>query len=191
MKDKIKEFNDNKKLKAALFFGFYFFFFLFIAIYVRKNNITINSSVDDNKEEVVVEEIKTYSISNLIDNDYSYEFIINDNNDDIYNLNNAENKDEYQYKYFLDIYNVNQIIKNSKHIETKDLVLSYETSNFLLSALIDKTILEGVSTFNVTVDNKGNLIKVVMDLSSLMEKDKYIITLNYKVGDANEQNSIS
>ncbi len=184
---------NNKKLKAILFFGFYFIFFLFIFIYVKSNNITINSNYNQESEKVVEEKIKTYSINHLMDNNYSYHFVINDNDKEIIFNGTKDNidYDEFDNKYFLDIYNDNQIIKNSKYIDTKDNVLSYEVSNFLLSALVNGSVLEGNSKVDVYVDGKGNLVKVILDLSSFMQKDKYLITLNYEVGDDVDKNNIS
>ena len=184
MKDEIKKFKENKKLKASLFFGFYFFFFLFLIIYIRKNNITPNSNQEANK---------TYDINYLMNNDFSYHIIINDNDKEIEYTGTKNNIDynDYENKYILDIFNINQIIKNSKYIETKENVLSYETSNFLLGALMGKESLEGTSKIDVYVDEKGNLTKIIMDLSTFMNKDKYVITLNYEVGENNEQNNIS
>ncbi len=184
-----KNVKDNNKLKASLFFGFYFFFFLFLVIYIRNNNITFNNNDNKNNNDSIEENkvIKKYSIDYL-DNDFEYEFIINDNDEVIKYKGTKNNIDyeDYEYKYFLNIYNINQIIKNSKFLSNENNILNYEISNVTLSELYDKEITDGISKINVYVNDNKNLEKVILDLSTFINKDKYIITLNYKVVDKSE-----
>ena len=184
MINKIKE---NNKIKASIFFGFYFFFFLFLVVYIRNNNLMDNkNNNNENKEEVEV--IKEYSIKYLIDNNYKYHFTVNEN-DEIKEFNGTKDKidyEDYANKYFLDIYNVNQLIKNSKYLSTEDNTLNYEISNITLSCLTDIEEVSGISKINVYVNDKHDLKKVILDLSSYMKKDKYIVTLEYEVGEDND-----
>ncbi len=182
MINKIKE---NKKLKAALFFGFYFFFFLFLFTYIGNNNVSSKDNTDKTIEEK--EEIKEYSIKYLTDNNYIYHFIIDDDNKITEYNGTKENIDytEFDNKYFLDIFNINQLIKKSKYINTTDSTMNYEISNDDISSLINNEKMEGISKINVHVTN-GNLDKVILDLSSYMQKEKYLITLNYEVGEEDD-----
>ena len=185
--DKFKEFYNEKNGKAILFFGFYLVFFIFLGIYMRSM---------DNKEvipeEIPQEEkITTYNISNLINNDYSYEIEIHDN-EEIIKFNGTKlNIDyaNYENKYFLDIYNLNQLLKKSKFISSEDYVLSYEIMNLDIDDLLVTETMEGVNKILVYVDKTGGIEKVFLDLSSYLQKDKYTIMINYSQGEKNE-NSI-
>ena len=183
----LKKIKENKRIKASIFFIFYFFFFLFIAMYVRKSGITVNNKVEENKV-VEKETIKTYSISNLINNNYQYNFIVEEDNNKINFIGTNDKRDyeEFTNKYFFDIANINQIIKNSKYINTINNELYYEVENRVLNLFTNSGEIEGTSKINVHIDEKGNLNQVILDLSSYMKVSKYLITLNYKVGDNSE-----
>ena len=181
MINKVKE---NKKLKAALFFGFYFFFFLFIFICIGNSKMSSNKS-DANKKTEESGEINRYSIKYLMDNDYKYTFSIEDNDTkiDFNGTKDIIDYKEFDNKYFLDIFNVNQMIKNSKYLNNDANTLNYEINNDVLSNLVGVQKVEGISKIIVYVKDNGDLYKVVLDLSSFMQKDKYLITLNYEVGE--------
>lgn len=185
-----KDFYNNRNGKMILFFGFYLIFFIFLAFYLRGLN---DNKVDAPKDETKVEEkITTYDISHLINNDYSYNISILDNEDTISFQGTKNNIDygNYQYKYFLDIYNINQLLKKSKFLDSKDLVLSYELSNSVLNDILLTTKDSGDNKIDVSVNKTGQVEKITMDLSKYMEKEKYLIVINYNQGEQNE-NSIS
>ena len=187
MKKIIKKTHQNKRLKATLFFAFYFFFFLFLAIYIKNNNISVfqNNMKDDKPSQNKV--IKNYNID-WLSNNYKYQFIINDDGKEIVFKGEKDNIDynDFENKYFLNLYNVNQIIKNSKHINSENNLLTYEVTNDNLNNLLNSKSNTGVNRIDVYVDDNTNLLKVIMDLSSYMQKEKYTITLSYQVGDSNE-----
>ena len=181
----MKKIKDNNRLKASIFFGFYFFFFLFLLIYIKNNNVTFNRENSSKNSENIT--IRNYSIDYLKD-DYEYEFVVNNNGVETRYKGTKNNIDyeNFENKYFFNIYNINQIIKNGKFLNSENNVLNYEISNITLSSLCDIELVDGISKINVYVDNNRNLEKVIMDLSTLMKKEKYIISLDYKVGEKSE-----
>lgn len=184
----IKKIKENKKIRASIFFGFYFFFFLFLVVYIKNNNLIDNSNKNIENKIEEKKEIKEYSIKYLTDNNYKYHYIINDDSKVIEFNGTKETIDynDYEYKYFLDIYNVNQIIKNSKYLGTENNTLNYDIENKTLCSLTDIEEISGISKISVNVSDNHNLEKVIMDLSTYMKKDKYIITLEYEVGEDND-----
>ena len=187
--DKFKDFYNNRNGKMILFFGFYLIFFIFLGFYMKslKNNTTIL-----NDQTTVEEKITTYDISNLINNDYSYNINIFDN-DDIITFNGTKyNIDygNYYNKYFLDIYNINQLLKKSKFIDSSGLVLSYELANKELNDILLTNKNDGTNKIDILVNKNGGVEKITMDLSKYMGKEKYEIIIIYKIGEQNE-NSVS
>lgn len=188
--DGFKDFYNNKNGKMILFFGFYLIFFIFLAFYMK--------SLNDNKTSVPKDEIKqeetitTYDLSYLINNDYIYNIVITDN-DDIITFNGTKNNIDYgnySNKYFLDIYNINQLLKRSRLIGSKDLVLSYELLNSEINDILLTNKENGINKIDVLVNKTSQVEKITMDLSKYMEKEKYLVVISYKQGEQNE-NSVS
>ena len=188
--DNFKTFYNEKKGKYILFFGFYLIFFIFFGIYIRSLR---NQRQDEPKkeEEKIEEKITTYNINNLINNDYSYIIDIIDN-DEIINFTGTKNNVDYANyanKYFLDIYNINQLIKRSKLINSENYVLTYELENSEINEILLTDIKDGVNKIEVFVNKSEEINKINLYLSNYLEKDKYQITINYTVGDNNEASS--
>ena len=185
-----KDFYNNRNGKMILFFGFYLIFFIFLGIYMKNlDNKPKNNSQDQNKIE---DRITTYDISNLINNDYQYNVSILDNNDTIIFKGTKSNIDyaNYSNKYFLDIYNINQLLKKSKFVNSDNLVLTYELNNSELNDILLTKAKEAINTIKVFVNENGEIEKIMMDLKNYFEKENYQITIDYLIGDVNE-NSIS
>ena len=187
--DNLKDWYVNRKGKYILFFGFYIVFFIFLGIYLRTDDNNKNNQIKDN--EIVEEEIKTYNITNLINNDYEYNIVINDNEEIITFNGTKSNIDyaNYYNKYFLDIYNINQLIKKSKFIESKNYVLTYELSNSEINDILLTEKKDGINKIDVYVNKKTEVEKIVLDLTNYFEKDNYQINISYTVGDNNENSS--
>lgn len=188
--DNFKTWYSDKKGKYILFFGFYLIFFIFFGIYIR--SAKDNKPKEDNKEkEVEVEKITSYDISNLVNNDYNYEIeIIDDENLDSFK-GTKSNTDygNYSNKYFLDIYNINQLLKRSKLIDSENYILTYELPNKEINDILLKDKQDGINKIMVYVNEKGEVNKIYLDLTNYFEKDIYQITINYWVGDNNENSS--
>ena len=185
--NKFKDFYNNRNGKMILFFSFYLIFFIFLGIFMK--NLNNNKKQNETKENdtKIIEKITTYDISNLINNNYKYSITINDNGEEI-NFNgykNAIDYANYENKYFFDIYNINQILKRSKFIDSNNLVLSYELNNSELNDILLTKKENGINKIDVTVNEKSEIQKIFMDLSQFMEKN-YNVTINYIVGDMNE-----
>ena len=189
--DRFKDFYNNRNGKIILFFSFYLVFFIFLGIYMR--SLKNNKPKDTIKDEAMIEEkLTTYNINHLINNDYSYSISIIDDND-IIAFNGTKNNIDYgNYfnKYFLDIYNINQLLKRSKFIDSKNLVLSYELKNSELNDILLTNKKDATNKIDVLVNKSGEVKGITMNLSKYMEKEKYEITINYKQGEENE-NSVS
>lgn len=186
--DGFKTFYNEKKGKYILFFGFYLIFFIFLAIYIRSNNIN-KPNEETNKEQESV--ITTYDISNLINNDYKYSIEIIDNEESLYFSGNKSNVDyeNYSNKYFLDIYNINQLLKRSKLVKSEDYILYYELTNSEINDILLTNKSIGTNEVNVYVNENGEINKIKFDLSKYFEKDIFQITINYIVGENNENSS--
>lgn len=187
--DDFKDWYGNRKGKYILFFGFYLIFFVFLAIYLRNSN---TEKVEPKKEETKQEQkIATYDITNLIENDFKYEIVINDN-EELITFNGSKKKTdygEYANKYFLDIYNINQLLKRSKYISSKENILTYELTNSTLNELLSKEKPDGKNRIDVYVTKDNKVERIVLDLSSFLDKEIYQINIKYIVGDANENSS--
>ena len=98
--DNFKTWYKERKGKYILFFGFYLIFFIFFGVYIGSSN---NNKPPKNEEkETTQETIKTYNLSNLINNNYRYTVDITDNYE-IVNFTGTKDNidyDNYEYKYF-------------------------------------------------------------------------------------------
>ncbi len=188
--DGFKTFYNEKNGKYILFFGFYFIFFIFLSFYLRSLNAN-KPQEEEKPQEEVVEKITTYDISNLINNDYSYIISITDNEEIVNFEGRKSNVDyaNYEYKYFLDIYNINQLLKRSKLISSENYVLTYELENKEINDILLTNKKSGVNIINVLVNKKGEINKIEFDLSNYLDKDIYQININYVVGENNENSS--
>ena len=187
--NKFKEFYNEKKGKYILFFGFYLIFFIFFAIYIR--SLRANVPEEPKKEEEEVEKITTYNISNLINEDYHYTIEIVDN-EEIINFQGTKNNIDYANfpnRYFLDIYNLNQLLKKSKLVNSEGSILTYELNNSEINDILLTDKSDGINKIMVYVNENGEVNKIDLDLSNYLEKDKYTISINYEIGDRNENSS--
>ena len=200
MKDKLKKlFNreekdvspEVKRKKMIVFFGFYLIFFIFLFIWLKSNNVeNTNTPIDE-------ETSFTYKTDLIENNNYTYVYEIeeNENVNTIRGIRDDENYEvsEYKYKYFLDIYNIKKLIKNSKYLykidNNNEISYKYEIDNKTISNLLQnsKEIENGVNNILVYVDNNDNVYKIELDLSSYMvsinEYTKYHLTLYYGIGE--------
>lgn len=186
--DKFKIFYNEKNGKIILFFGFYLIFFIVLGIFLR--NVNNQKEITPEKEEE--KEITTYDMSKIVNSNYQYEIKIEDN-DEVILFNGTKSNidyDGYSNKYFLDIYNINQLIKKSKFIKSKENMLTYELSNGVLNDILITEKNDGINIIDVYVKDDTTVYKIVLDLTKYMEKEKYIIEVNYLIGEENE-NSIS
>ena len=200
MKNKLKKlFNreekdvspEVKRKKMIVFFGFYLIFFIFLFIWLKSNNVeNTNTPIDE-------ETSFTYKTDLIENNNYTYVYEIeeNENVNTIRGIRDDENYQlsEYKYKYFLDIYNIKKLIKNSKYLykidNNNEISYKYEIENKTISNLLQnsKEIENGVNNILVYVDNNDNVYKIELDLSSYMvsinEYTKYHLTLYYGIGE--------
>lgn len=200
MKDKLKKlFNreekevspEVKRKKMIIFFGFYLIFFICLFIWLKNSNVE-NTNVPTDEETSF-----TYKTDLIENNNYTYVYEIeeNENVNTIRGIRDDENYEvsEYKYKYFLDIYNIKKLIKNSKYLykidNNNEISYKYEIENKTISNLLQnsKEIENGVNNILVYVDNNDNVYKIELDLSSYMvsinEYTKYHLTLYYGIGE--------
>ena len=183
MTKKIKEFYQSKRGKAILFFGFYFIFFLILAICLRNNQINSN----ENNKPVEKQPSNYYNLNKIINSNYEYNFIVNDNNN-VYHFHGTKKENDYDSfdnKYFFDLFNLNQLIKKSKLVKNENNLLTYELSNSTLNNLLMNNQEEGVNTIQVYVNDYSDVNRIVLDLKSFMQQEKYLLDLTFKVGDEN------
>ena len=182
-----KTFYNEKNGKYILFFGFYLIFFIFVSLYMRAND---NKKVVDETEGSNTV-ITTYDISKLTNDDYSYNIEVVDDDKTITFSGTKNNVDygNFDNKYFLDIYNINQLIKKSKLLETKDNVLTYELDNKDIDEILLTNKGEGSSKILVTVNDDTTVKEIDIDLASYLDKKTYTIKINYDLGDNNENSS--
>ena len=184
--DKIQNNKTYSKNKAIAFFGFYLIFFIFLIILFRNLSIE-DKDVDDNK---------LYNTVFLENNNYHYNYRINENDSILYFSGyrdefNQEIED-YPYHYFLDLYNVKQMIAKSKYISKDEdsngtKILTYELKNGDLVTLLDKNDHQDNNDLNkiiVYTDSNNALIKVELDITKYMhlinnDIDVYEIILEY------------
>lgn len=188
--DKFKTFYNEKKGKYILFFGFYLIFFVVLGIYM--NSLRANNPKEETKpNEEIVEKITTYDISNLINNDYTYNIHIIDNEETIDFKGKKSNIDyaNYENKYFLDIYNINQLLKRSKLINSENNILTYELSNKEINDLLVTNKADASNKIDVHVNDKKEIYQVNLDLSQYFGKENYLIVIDYIIGENNENSS--
>ncbi len=184
--DKFKSFYNERNGKMILFFGFYLIFFILLGLFLR--------NINDYQEKVPEEDtiITTYDVSKIINNDYQYKITVLDNEEFI-EFNGTKNNIDYENyvnKYFFDIHNINQLIKKGKYLKTEKNVLIYELSNAEINEVLSTEKETGSNKIEVYVENDKSVYQIILDLTKYMEKDKYLITINYSIGEENE-NSIS
>ena len=195
--DNFKDWYSNRKGKYILFFGFYIIFFIVLAIILR--NANYSPTEEPKKEENIETEIETnennsvanYDITNLVNKDFKYKIVIDDNSE-IINFEGSKNKIDYANftnKYFLDIYNINQLLKKSKYIGRKDNVLSFELTNSSINEILLSEKKDGINPIMVHVNNNNEVNKIVLDLANYFDKVTYEIDISYIVGDSNENSS--
>ena len=92
-------------------------------------------------------------------------------------------------KYFLDIYNINQLLKKSKYIDSKDKVLSFELTNAEINDILLTNKPDGLNKIDVMVNDKKEVVKVNFDLTNYMEKNIYQINISYTLGEENENSA--
>jgi len=207
--EKIKTVWQDKTVRATLFFGFYFFFFLFLFINLDIDSLTVgknNSSNNQNNETQVGNQDNSennnvnnqdnifWEFNTLIKDNYGYTYTINEN-DEIRMFNGRVSEpniliDDYQYNYFLNLYNINQITKNSKFINKNifqdGYQFNYEINNKSLGRLLENgNVLEDKQN-TITIYTNSNMVinKVELELTNLMQElngySNYKIVLEYK-----------
>lgn len=182
----MKEFKtwySEKKGKYILFFGFYLIFFGALGLYLR----SANAIIPDEETEVETE-ITTYDISELINNDFEYSIEINDDYE-IVNFHGTKNNIDYANypnKYFLDIYNINQLLKRSKLAKSEKYVLTYELQNSEIDDILLTNSSDDYNEVFVYVKKDAKVESIVLNLTSYFNKEIYTITINYNMGEENE-----
>lgn len=185
--DGFKKFYNEKKGKQILFLGFYLIFFIILAIYMRSFDAK-NPKEEKNDQGQIEEKITTYDISNLVNNDYSYTIEITTDEQTIEFNGSKSNIDyaNYTNKYFLDIYNINQLLKRSKLINSENNILTYELENKEINDLLLTTKDDGVNKIDVYVNEQTEVTEIHLNLSNYLEKEIYQINIVYKIGEENE-----
>ena len=179
---KFKEFYQSKRGRAILFFGFYLIFFLVLTIaFKNASNMDNKNKVNNtNKESEIKENVSLYSMKNLLDNNFNYNIEVVDD-DKIETFTGTKNNVDYNNfdnKYFFDIYNLNQLIKKSKFIKTEENVYYYEIENDTLNSILNVEKENGINKINVYASN-SQVEKITLDLSEFMEKENYRIAISY------------
>ena len=179
---KFKEFYQSKRGRAILFFGFYLIFFLVLTIaFKNASNMDNKNKVNNtNKESEIKENASLYSMKNLLDNNFNYNIEVVDD-DKIETFTGTKNNVDYNNfdnKYFFDIYNLNQLIKKSKFIKTEENVYYYEIENDTLNSILNVEKENGINKINVYASN-SQVEKITLDLSEFMEKENYRIAISY------------
>ena len=190
--DKIKVFYQSKRGRAICFFSFYLIFFLVLAIYLKQQQNVIKDEpkketnvISNNQSNNKTNNDSFFDISKIVNSNYEYLYTVNDNNKIINYQGKRLNVDylNFENNYFLDIYNVNQLIKKSKVISKEKNILHYELTNSVLNELLLTNKPEGLNMIDVYINDNKEVEKIVMDLKNYFEKEIYEITLEYKVGE--------
>ena len=200
MKDKLKKIfkreekevsPEVRRKKMIIFFGFYIVFFIFLFIWMKSYGS--NSKTVPEQEETSF----TYKTDLIENNNYTYVYEIEENGEIITfrGIKDQENYElsEYKYKFFLDIYNVKKLIKNSKYLykidNNNEISYKYEIDNKTISNMLQdgKDIDDGINNILVYIDNNDNVYKIELDFTSYMvsinEYSKYHLTLYYGIGE--------
>lgn len=174
----IKKFIKTKRGKSILFFGFYLVFFVILAI-LMKNNIN-KETIQDNKKL----QNNLWTINRVINlDDYLYKVEINDNGNTEIKYEARKNElsndlEKNEMDYFLDIYNINKLIKNSKLIESLDNKTTYMITNTKLNEILSEMQEDGENI--IIVENSNKSLSIQMDLHEFMKKNEYIIKIEYR-----------
>jgi len=174
----IKKFIKTKRGKSILFFGFYLVFFVILAIFM-KNNIN-KEPIQDNKKL----QNNLWTINRVINlDDYLYKVEINDNGNTEIKYEARKNElsndlEKNEMDYFLDIYNINKLIKNSKLIESLDNKTTYMITNTKLNEILSEMQEDGENI--IIVENSNKSLSIQMDLHEFMKKNEYIIKIEYR-----------
>lgn len=177
------EYFKSKNGKAVLFFGFYLIFFIFLGVYfnnIKQDEYNADTEVIDLNDKEVT---NNYNVSILTDINYSYSFEINDSGVLSTFNGTRDNIDynDYEYKYFLDINNINQLIKKGKLIDQVENTFNYELASSNIAEILETDNIVGINHLSITINN-NTIEKVFMDLSEYMNREFYI-TLNYQLGE--------
>jgi hypothetical protein len=190
-REKKEDSPEVKRKKMIIFFGFYFFFFLFLFIWMR--SYSGNTKVEEQKENTEI----IYKTDMIENNNYTYVYEIEED-DKTYTFKGIRDDEsyevsEYKYKFFLDIYNIKKLIKNSKYLYKTDnnneISYKYEIDNKTLSNMLQdgKNLDNGINNIIVYVDSTNNAYKIELDFSNYMrsieEYQRYHLTLYYGVGE--------
>ena len=190
-REKKEDTPEVKRKKAIAFFGFYLLFFIFLFIWMKSYGS--NTRNEEIKEDTEI----TYKTDMIENNNYTYVFEIEeDNNTYSYKgIRDDENYEvsEYKYKFFLDIYNIKKLIKNSKYLYKTDnnneISYKYEIDSKTLSNMLQdgKTVENGINNIIVYVDSTNNAYKIELDFSNYMksieEYQRYHLILYYGAGE--------
>ena len=190
-REKKEDTPEVKRKKTIMFFGFYLVFFLFLFIWMKSYGS--NPRNEEIKEDTEI----TYKTDMIENNNYTYVFEIEeDNNTYSYKgIRDDENYEvsEYKYKFFLDIYNIKKLIKNSKYLYKTDnnneISYKYEIDSKTLSNMLQdgKTVENGINNIIVYVDSTNNAYKIELDFSNYMksieEYQRYHLILYYGAGE--------
>lgn len=166
--DRFKDFYYKRNGKAILFFGFYLIFFLALILFLKKEE---KVNVDENKVG------KSLTINELVNlNDYEYSFEIKDEDNTLYYKGTKNNIDyhDFNYSYFFDPVNINQLVKKSKVKEDN----VYEISNEIINSLLDTERESGNNT--IMVHSNEERIVLDLDLHEYMNKNVYLMSLSYQ-----------
>ena len=175
--------NKEKRKKALLFFGFYFVFFLILFLNMQSNKKIIEK-LDENiviKDEVIDNNLYFGTLRYI---NYQYDYEVNDNNE-IISYHGTKTESDYNaspYKYFFDIYNINQLIKKSKVVEKIDNYTKYSLANENLDEL-----LESETQGNTIIEIKENEeLEIDIDLHEYYKKDLFKLKLLFRRDDIND-----
>ena len=177
--------NNVKSLKYSLFFGFYLIFFIALFI-LYKNNVKEIEKQDNPQKEVSIYEILKDSIKEYHEVNYQEKIVINDNEELTILIDNPDYQ-ENKYHYFFDLYNLNQLIKNSKLEKKEDNKYYFKITYKDLNDVLD-TENEGNDNNIILEINNNKIIKTTYDLSTYYG-DKTIIEIEYIKGDKDENST--
>lgn len=168
---------EEKRKRMILFFGFYLIFFTLLGLYIN----SFNNKVNDNELNSQMKENSLLTINKLINLDnYQYKIEIIDEDNTIMYHGTKEKIDyaNYENKYFLDIYNINQLIKKSKLMSTNNNISTYVLDNEVISEFNNNESSDGVN--KIIINSQNHLLQINLDLHEYMQKEKYEIKIIYE-----------
>ena len=171
----------TKRQKAIAFFAFYLVFF--IVLFIVINNRKQEKVIDVPKEEKID---NTLYFENVLKMNFKYEIEIIDNLEIKTFIGTKDKVDysEYENKYFLDIFNINQLIKKSKVIEKIGNYGKYSLANRELDELLGTESDEGENIIEVNEEEKR--LEIHIDLHEYLKKEIFTILLIYQEGETND-----